>query len=85
MAGKNPKSQESAESAVSKGFIEMHGIIDECLPAAQFRVRLDNGQVILGHLAGKMRMNRIRLLIGDEVKIELTPYDLTKGRIVYRY
>lgn len=85
MAGQTPKSQESAESAVSKGFIEMHGVIDECLPAATFRVRLDNGQVILGHLAGKMRMNRIRLLIGDEVKIEMTPYDLTKGRIVYRY
>lgn len=63
----------------------MHGVIDECLPAATFRVRLDNGQTILGHLAGKMRMHRIRLLIGDEVKIEMTPYDLTKGRIVYRY
>jgi translation initiation factor IF-1 len=85
MAGQTPKGQETSESAVSKGFIEMHGIIDECLPAATFRVRLDNGQVILGHLAGKMRMNRIRLLIGDEVKIEMTPYDLTKGRIVYRY
>ena len=71
--------------AVSKGFIEMHGIVDECLPAASFRIRLDNGQIVLCHLSGKMRMNRIRLLPGDEVKIEMTPYDLTKGRIVYRY
>lgn len=71
--------------AISKGFIEMHGLIEECLPAASFKVRLDNGQTILGHLSGKMRLNRIRLLPGDEVKIEMTPYDLTKGRIVYRY
>lgn len=71
--------------AVSKGFIEMHGVIAECLPAASFRVRLDNGQIILGHLSGKMRLNRIRLLPGDEVKVEITPYDLTKGRIVYRF
>ncbi len=70
---------------VSKKFIEMHGVVDECLPAATFRVRLDNGQTILGHLSGKMRLNRIRLLPGDEVKVEMTPYDLTKGRITYRY
>ncbi len=70
---------------VSKKFIEMHGVVDECLPAATFRIRLDNGQTILGHLSGKMRMNRIRLLPGDEVKVEMTPYDLTKGRIVYRF
>jgi translation initiation factor IF-1 len=75
----------SGAEDVSKKFIEMHGVIEECLPAASFRVRLDNGQVILGHLSGKMRMNRIRLLPGDEVKVEMTPYDLTKGRIVYRY
>jgi translation initiation factor IF-1 len=75
----------SVAEDVSKKFIEMHGVIEECLPAASFRVRLDNGQVILGHLSGKMRMNRIRLLPGDEVKVEMTPYDLTKGRIVYRY
>lgn len=70
---------------VSKKFIEMHGIVAECLPAATFRVKLDNGQTILGHLSGKMRLNRIRLLPGDEVKVEMTPYDLTKGRITYRY
>ena len=70
---------------ISKGFIEMDGKIEESLPAATFRVRLTNGQIILCHLAGKMRMFRIRLLPGDEVKVEMTPYDLTKGRIVFRY
>jgi len=74
-----------APDDVSKKFIEMHGVVEECLPSASFRVRLDNGQKILGHLSGKMRLNRIRLLPGDEVKVEMTPYDLTKGRIVYRY
>jgi translation initiation factor IF-1 len=78
-------SAEQAAQDVSKGFIEMDGTIEESLPAATFRVRLTNGQVILCHLAGKMRMFRIRLLPGDEVKVEMTPYDLTKGRIVFRY
>jgi translation initiation factor IF-1 len=76
---------DSSASAVSKGFIEMQGVIEESLPAGSFRVKLENGQMILAHLAGKMRMFRIRLLPGDEVKVEMTPYDLTKGRIVYRY
>lgn len=82
MAGKT--STDNAQS-VSKGFIEMNGVVEECLPAATFRIRLEGGQTILGHLSGKMRMNRIRLLPGDEVKLEMTPYDLTKGRIVYRF
>jgi translation initiation factor IF-1 len=83
---KAPKDNSVAGAqAVSKGFIEMHGIVEECLPAASFRIKIDNGQIILCHLSGKMRMNRIRLLPGDEVKVEMTPYDLTKGRIVYRY
>ncbi|HLD81793.1 MAG TPA: translation initiation factor IF-1 [Patescibacteria group bacterium] len=69
----------------SKNFIEMRGIIDELLPAATFRVKLENGHMIHAHLSGKMRMNKIRLLPGDEVKIEMTPYDLTMGRIVFRY
>jgi translation initiation factor IF-1 len=80
-----PGRGDSGEQAVSKGFIEMHGVVEECLPAASFRVRLDNGQTVLAHLSGKMRMFRIRLLPGDEVKLEMTPYDLTKGRIVYRF
>ncbi len=82
---KGQEAPESAAQAISKGFIEMHGVVEECLPAATFRIRIDGGQIILAHLSGKMRMNRIRLLPGDEVKIEMTPYDLTKGRIVYRY
>ena len=69
----------------AKDFIEVHGTVEELLPAASFRVRLENGQAVIGHLSGKMRMNRIRLLPGDEVKMEMSPYDVTKGRIVYRY
>ena len=63
----------------------MMGEVVELLPAANFRIKLDNGQEILGHLSGKMRMNRILLLTGDKVKLEMSPYDLTKGRITYRY
>jgi translation initiation factor IF-1 len=69
----------------SKDFIEMKGSVEELLPAAQFKVRLENGQHIMAHLSGKMRMHRIRILPGDDVKIEMSPYDLTKGRIVYRF
>lgn len=64
--------------------LEVRGSIDELLPGGKFRVRLENEHEVIAHLSGKMRMNRIRLGIGDEVKIELTPYDLTKGRITYR-
>lgn len=71
-------------SQSSKGFIQVTGIVTEALPSATFRIQLDNGHQLLGHLAGKMRMNRIRLLPGDKVLMEMTPYDLTKGRIVYR-
>ena len=63
----------------------MTGTVVELLPAATFRVNLDNGQEILAHLSGKMRMNKILLLVGDQVKVELSPYDLSKGRITYRY
>lgn len=69
----------------TKQFIEMRGTVEELLPSAQFKIKLENGQVILGHLSGKMRMHRIRILPGDEVKVELSPYDLTKGRVVYRF
>ena len=64
--------------------IEVDGEIVESLPNAMFRVKLDNGHVALTHVSGKMRMHFIRILPGDRVKIELSPYDLTKGRIVYR-
>lgn len=69
----------------SKDFIEVKGTVVELLPAAAFKITLENGHTIIGHLSGKMRMNRIRLLPGDQVKVELTPYDLSKGRVVYRF
>lgn len=63
----------------------MDGVVEELLPSASFRVKLENGPIVLGHLSGKMRLNRIRLIPGDKVRVEMTPYDLTKCRIVYRY
>ena len=65
--------------------IEMEGKVIETLPNTMFRVQLDNGHIITAHISGKMRKHYIRILTGDRVKVELTPYDLTKGRIVYRY
>lgn len=69
----------------SKDFLEVDGEVVELLPAATFKIKLDNGHEILGHLSGKMRMFNIRILPGDKVKVQMTPYDLTKGRITYRY
>ncbi len=65
--------------------IEVEGKVVEPLPNAMFRVELKNGHTVLGHISGKMRMNYIRVLPGDRVKIEMSPYDLTRGRITYRY
>ena len=65
--------------------IEVDGEIQDTLPNATFRVRLDNDHVILAHVSGKMRMHYIKLLPGDKVKIEMSPYDLSKGRIIFRY
>ncbi len=65
--------------------IVLEGTILESLPNAMFRVELDNGHKVLAHISGKMRMNYIRILPGDKVQVELTPYDLTRGRITYRY
>jgi translation initiation factor IF-1 len=64
--------------------IEVEGVITESLPNAMFRVVLDNGHKILAHVSGKIRMNFIRILPGDKVKVELSPYDLTRGRITFR-
>jgi len=64
--------------------IEMHGVVTETLPNTMFRVELDNGHTIIAHISGRMRKNYIRILRGDDVLVELTPYDLTKGRIVFR-
>ena len=65
--------------------IGVEGEIVEALPNAMFRVKLENGHVVLAHVSGKMRMHFIRILPGDKVKVELSPYDLTRGRITYRY
>ena len=65
--------------------IKVDGVIDEALPNAMFRVKLENGHLILAHVSGKMRMNFIKILQGDRVTVELSPYDLSKGRITYRY
>ena len=62
----------------------MDGVVGEVLPNAMFRITLEQGATILGHISGKMRQNRIQILQGDKVKVEMSPYDLTKGRIVYR-
>jgi translation initiation factor IF-1 len=65
--------------------IEVEGTILDPLPNAMFRVELDNGHKVLAHISGKMRMHFIRILSGDKVKVQLSPYDLTRGRITYRY
>jgi translation initiation factor IF-1 len=65
--------------------IKVDGIITDILPNTTFKVKLENGHEILAHISGKMRMNFIRILQGDKVTVELSPYDLTKGRITYRY
>ena len=65
--------------------IEQEGVIVETLPNAMFKVELENGHVIIAHISGKMRMNYIKIFPGDRVKVEMSPYDLTKGRISFRY
>ena len=67
-----------------KDVIEIDGIVLESLPNAQFRVKLDTGQEILAHISGKIRKNYIRILLGDKVKVELSPYDMSVGRITFR-
>ena len=64
--------------------IEMDGVVVDALPNTTFRVELENGHTIIAHISGRMRKNYIRILTGDKVKVELTPYDLTRGRIIYR-
>ncbi len=68
-----------------EGSIEFQGVVMELLPNAMFKVKLDNDHEILPHSSGKMRKNRIRVLAGDKVTVEMTPYDLTKGRITFRW
>lgn len=70
---------------MKEDLIETEGKITEALPNAMFKVELENGHMVLAHVCGKMRMHFIRILPGDKVKLELSPYDLTRGRITYRY
>jgi len=76
--------EQNNKTISSKDFIEMQGEVVELMPAASFKVMLENGHEILTHLSGKMRMNKIRLLPGDKVKVQMSPYDLSKGRITFR-
>ncbi|MFA5886448.1 MAG: translation initiation factor IF-1 [Patescibacteria group bacterium] len=84
MSKEKANSQDSSSTLNAKDFIEVTGEVLELMPAATFRVALDSGHEILAHLSGKMRMNKIRLLPGDKVKLQISPYDLSKGRITYR-
>ena len=70
---------------MKEDMIEMQGLVNEVLPDTRFRVSLDNGHTIIAYMAGRMKKHRIRILAGDKVSIELTPYDLTKGRITFRH
>ena len=81
---KNQESSDSDKIVDAKDFIEIQGEVLELMPSTTFKVLLENGHEILAHLSGKMRMNKIRLLPGDRVKVQISPYDLSKGRITYR-
>jgi translation initiation factor IF-1 len=93
VGGPEPRARGIAAGALSgaggrvakEDAIEVEGTVVEPLPNAMFRVELDNGHRVLAHVSGKMRMNFIRILPGDRVKVELSPYDLTRGRITYRF
>lgn len=82
--GPGPKKVEEPTDAKEQG-IEVQGVITENLPNAMFRVQLESGHQVLAHVSGKIRMNFIKILPGDRVLVELSPYDLTRGRILYRY
>ncbi|MDA3802861.1 MAG: translation initiation factor IF-1 [Patescibacteria group bacterium] len=84
MSKEKKQKNNAADTLNAKDFIELQGEVLELMPAASFKVALENGHEILAHLSGKMRMNKIRLLPGDKVKVQISPYDLSKGRITYR-
>ena len=79
-----PSAKAQARCMSKDDSIEFEGTVTETLPNTMFRVKLENGHVITAHISGRMRKNYIRILTGDKVKVEMTPYDLTKGRITYR-
>ena len=80
-----PRPEQKEEEGKKKDVIEAEGIVTEALPNASFRVQLASGHSVLAHISGKMRMYYIRILLGDRVTVELSPYDLTRGRITYRF
>lgn len=82
---RGPKVAAAQNVNVKEAPLEVIGSIKQVFPSATFSVELDNGHIVLGHIAGRLRRHRIRILPGDRVDVELSPYDLTKGRIVYRY
>jgi len=85
-AGHDPaRNNKIGDPMAKEELLEFPGVVTELLPNATFRVELENGHTIIAHTAGKMRKNRIRVLAGDKVQVEMTPYDLTKGRINYRF
>jgi translation initiation factor IF-1 len=80
-----PRREIREDQKSKKDVIEVEGTVTEALPNAMFRVKLDTGHEVLAHVSGKMRMYYIRILLGDRVRVELSPYDLTRGRIKFRY
>lgn len=80
----SPSAKAQARCMSKDDSIEFEGTVTETLPNTMFRVKLENGHIITAHISGRMRKNYIRILTGDKVKVEMTPYDLTKGRITYR-
>ena len=84
-AGQGPKPRAAPEESGKEPGIEVEGVVSENLPNAMFRVKLESEHEVLAHVSGKIRMNFIKILPGDRVRLELSPYDLTRGRILYRY
>jgi translation initiation factor IF-1 len=82
---RGPDAHKSGQRMAKEELLEFPGVVTELLPNATFRVKLENEHEIIAHTAGRMRKNRIRVLAGDKVLVEMTPYDLTKGRITYRF
>lgn len=85
MAKRRNNAKNGGSGGKKKNLIEQDGSVTEALSNATFRVQLENGHIIVATISGKMRMNYIRILPGDKVKVEMSPYDLTRGRITYRY
>lgn len=81
----SPHTRQAPAQAVKEAPLEVFGTVRQIYPSATFSVELENGHVVLAHIAGRLRRHRIKILLGDRVDLEMSPYDLTKARIVYRY